>query len=328
MKRETLRPPRSLTRRRFIGTGLRALPITAFAAKGNASRAKKPNVRLFKNLGCGHVGVEAGQKQAIAYAARFGFEGVDPSVGELEKMSASQLDEIGGELKQNNLQWGSSDLPLQFREDEERFQKDLILLPKRAKVLRSVGVTRASTWILPGHNTLTYHANFEQHRRRLAEAGRILKEEGIRLGLEFVGPKTSRNRFRYPFICTQAEMLELCGAIGTGTVGLLLDSWHWHTSRGTVQEIQQLTNELIVNVHVNDAPKDIPTDDLIDNRRKLPTTTGVIDLKGFINALVHIGYDGPVACEPFDDELRKMDNEPALQKTIEAINRLFDLIEV
>ena len=89
----------------------------------------------------------------------------------------------------------------------------------------------------------------------------------------------------------------------------------------------RLTNDQIVNVHVNDAPKGIPLDQLIDNKRALPTATGVIDLKGFINALVHIGYDGPVTCEPFDDALRKMDNEPALKKTAAALNTLFDLIE-
>ena len=328
MKTKSLQNSASVTRRQFVRAGLFGLPIVALATSATASERKSPKVKLFKNLGCGHLGVKANQREAIAYAAQFGFGGVNPSVGELEKMSTNQLEEMADELKQKNLQWGASGLPVQFRGDEERCKKDLALLPKRAKILRNVGVTRVSTWIMPGHNNLTYLANFEQHRRRLESAARILNDEGLRLGFEFVGPKTLRNRFRFPFICTQLDTLELCDAIGTGNVGLLLDAWHWHTSHGTVEEIQQLTNELIVNVHVNDAPKGVPTDELIDNRRKLPTITGVINLKAFINTLVQIGYDGPVTCEPFDDELRKMDNEPALQKTIAALNRLFDLIEV
>ena len=75
-------------------------------------------------------------------------------------------------------------------------------------------------------------------------------------------------------------------------------------------------------------PAGIAVDEQIDSRRKLPVTTGVIDLKGFINALVKIGYDGPVECEPFDQELRAMEDDAALQKTIDSLNRLWGLIEV
>jgi sugar phosphate isomerase/epimerase len=318
---------RKQTRREFVQTAAAGVTTLVGAASVSASTTQKAEVKMFKNLGCGHIGVEANQKEAIEYAAKFGFGGASPDVGELERMSAGQRREITARLNEKGLRWGASGLPVEFRRDEDRYRKDIEGLPKRAEVLREMGVTRVSTWIMPGHETLTYLANFEQHRRRLESAARILNDEGIRLGLEFVGPRDTRKRFRFAFVCTQAEMLELCNAIGTGNVGLLLDSWHWHTSHGTVDELIQLTNEMIIEVHVNDAPKGIPTDELRDARRALPLSTGVIDLKAFMNVLYRIGYDGPITCEPFDDELRKMDNEQALQKTIDALNRLFDLIE-
>ena len=53
-----------------------------------------------------------------------------------------------------------------------------------------------------------------------------------------------------------------------------------------------------------------------------------MDMKGFVNALVKIGYDGPVECEPFDQALRQMENKPALQKTIDSLHRLWGLIAV
>lgn len=62
--------------------------------------------------------------------------------------------------------------------------------------------------------------------------------------------------------------------------------------------------------------------------RHFERTTGVIDMKGFINALVRIGYDGPVECEPFDQQLRQMDAEAALQKTSDALKRVWQLIDV
>jgi sugar phosphate isomerase/epimerase len=180
---------------------------------------------------------------------------------------------------------------------------------------------------MPGHRELTYLQNFKRLKRRFREVASVLKDNDIRLGLEFVGPRTSRARSRFPFICTAIGMMELVDEIGTGNVGLLMDSWHWYTSHGTVEEMLQLSNKDIVHVHVNDAPSGIDVDQQIDNRRKLPVTTGVIDMKGFINALVKIGYDGPLECEPFDQELRKMEDNAALQKTIASLNRIWDLIE-
>ena len=57
-------------------------------------------------------------------------------------------------------------------------------------------------------------------------------------------------------------------------------------------------------------------------------TTGVIDMTGFINALVAIGYDGPIECEPFDQGLRAMEDAAAVQKTSDSLNRLWGLITI
>ena len=290
--------------------------------------SQKNRVKFYKNLGGGHIGLRANQQQALEYAVKYGFDSITPNLGEFENKSAAEIRQWIAMMKAKGIRYGSAGLPVQYRRDEDRFKTDLARLPKQAKVLKQLGVTRMATWITPGHGELTYLQNFKLHERRFREIAKVLKDSGIRLGLEFVGPRTSRMRSRFAFICTQHEAMELAEAIGTGNVGLLMDSWHWYTSHGTVDELLQLSNEDIVHVHVNDAPPDIPVDEQRDNRRRLPTTTGVIDLKGFINALVKIGYDGPVECEPFDQELRAMPDPVKLQKTIDSLNRLWNLIEV
>jgi len=296
-------------------------------AKPSAEALEMNNrVKFYKNLGHGHIGVKANQRQALEYAVKYGFDSITPNLSEFENNSATEIREWVETMKEKGIRYGASGLPVQLRKDEDQFQKDLAQLPKRASVLKQLGVKRMATWIPPGHNKLTYLQNFEQHKRRFLEVAKVLKDYGIRLGLEFVGPRTSRARYRFPFICTQLDMMELVEAIGTGNVGLLLDSWHWYTSHGTVKEVLQLSSKDVIHVHVNDAPSGIPVEKQIDNRRRLPVTTGVIDMRGFINALVKIGYDGPVECEPFDQELRKMEDNAALQKTIESLNRLWDLI--
>ena len=47
----------------------------------------------------------------------------------------------------------------------------------------------------------------------------------------------------------------------------------------------------------------------------------MIDLKAFLGAMVKIGYDGPVVCEPFSQELRAMPAEQALSTVAAAMKR-------
>ena len=326
MTTQTRKHRMGISRRRFcsslvaVAAGLNSVKLLAQASQTNSA------VKFYKNLGCGHIGVKANQRQALEYALKYGFDSITPELGEFENRSSAEVREWVQTMKEKGIRYGTAGLPVQYRRDEDLFQSELVRLPERAIVLREMGVKRVATWISPGHNQLTYLQNFQQHKRRLREVAKVLQGNGIRLALEFVGPRTSRARYRFPFICTQLDMMELVQAIDTDNVGLLLDSWHWYTSHGTVAELLELTNKDVVHVHVNDAPAGIPIDQQVDNRRKLPVTTGVIDLKGFINALVRIGYDGPVECEPFDQQLRQMEDEAAVQKTIESLERLWGLI--
>ncbi len=320
------KPYKAISRRTFCRSAIAAAAALNVVKPFTQASQTNNRVKFYKNLGGGHIGVRANQTQALEYAVKYGFDSITPSVGEFENKSAAEIREWIATMKEKGVRYGASGLPVEFRRDEDRFKRDLTALPKRAEVLKQMGVTRTATWIMPGHRQLTYLQHFKQLERRFREVAKVLKDNDLRLGLEFVGPRTSRARSRFPFISTQLGMMELAEAIGTGNVGLLLDSWHWYTSHGTVEELLQLSNKDIVHVHVNDAPSGIEIDKQMDNRRQLPVTSGVIDMKGFINALVKIGYDGPVECEPFDQELRKMEDGAALQKTIESLDRLWDLI--
>jgi len=317
--------PKAISRRTFCRSAIAAAAALHFA--GPFAQASQTKVKFYKNLAPGHIGVRANQQQALEYAVKYGFDSISPNPGEFANKSSSEIREWLGLMKEKGIRYGAGGLPVDFRRDDERFKNSLAKLPKQAGLLRQLGVTRVATWIMPGSRELTYLQQFKLLTHRFRQVAKVLKDSDIRLGLEFVGPRTTRMRSRFAFICTHIEMMELVEAIGTGNVGLLLDSWHWYTSHGTVDELLKLSNNDIVHVHVNDAPAGIDVDKQVDNRRALPATTGVIDMKGFINAMVKIGYDGPVECEPFDQELRQMDNDAALKKTIDSLNRLWDLIE-
>ena len=316
----------SLSRRAFCRSTLAAaVALGGMSWVGRAAEAK-PGVRFYRTFAPGHIGVRANQRQALDYAVQYGFEAISPNAGEFANRSAAEIGEWLALMNDQGIRYGAAGLPVEFRRDEEQFRKGLGDLPRQAKLLQQLGITRVATWILPGHNELTYLEHFKLLERRFRETAGVLKDHGLRLGLEFVGPRTTRARFRYAFACAQRDMMELVHAIGTGNVGLLLDSWHWYTSHGTVEELLQLSNQDIVHVHVNDAPAGVPVDQQVDNRRKLPVTTGVIDMKGFINALVKIGYDGPVEVEPFDEEVRKLEPDAAVRQTAESLHRVWELI--
>ena len=169
-------------------------------------------------------------------------------------------------------------------------------------------------------------ANFKQHAARLREAATVLHDHGLRLGLEYVGPKTSWSTSKYPFIHTMAEMRELIAAIDRPNVGLVLDSWHWYTAHESEADLLALKGSDIICCDLNDAPAGIPIDQQKDLIRDLPCATGVIDLKTFLNALVKVGYDGPIRAEPFKAELRKMSPEKAVELTAGSMKQAFALV--
>ncbi len=274
---------------------------------------------MYPTLTPGMIGVKLPLDQAARLAAQAGFGGIAVS----PNLAAVNPDEILRILKVNKLKPAAWGLPVEFRQDEDTWRQGLAGLPELARAAKQVGADRCSTWILPASDTLTFAQNFELHRSRLRPCAEVLAEHGCRFGLEFVGTKSMRDGHRHEFIHTQEGMLELCEAIGTGNLGLLLDSFHWYTSHGTPEDIRKLSDALVVDVHINDAVAGRTPEEQIDNDRRLPGATGVIDLVAFLQALKAIGYTGPVTTEPFYPKLGEMSPEEAVRTTAEALQEVW-----
>jgi sugar phosphate isomerase/epimerase len=279
------------------------------------------------DLVCANLGVRADLPETIALAHRHGFESVAPDAGYLGKLSDDQLDELRADLKQKGLVWGAAGLPVEFRRDDAAFRAGMEELPAFAAALNRAGATRVGTYLLPAHDELTYVANFRRHARRLGEVASVLGDHGLRLGLEYVGPRTMWTAARYPFLHTLAETRDLIDEIGRGNVGVVLDSWHWYTAGETVEDLNGLTGAEVVACDLNDAPRSVPLEQQRDGVRELPAATGVIDLKAFLGALVAMGYDGPARAEPFNATLRTMPPDEAVATTARAMKKAFALIE-
>jgi sugar phosphate isomerase/epimerase len=315
------------TRRECLKTtsalALSGVVPTPFPYAGQGIRERK--FKLCLNPGT--IGVAATQQELLRLAIRYGYEAIISMPDQLRAFSDTERTAFVGEMEEHGISWGSTNLPVEFRRDEATFSEGLEALPAAVAALERFGATRMNTWVMPFHQELTYTANFEQHARRLGACAEILVDHGVRLGLEYVGPKTTLVRGRYPFLRTMAETRELIAAIGAPNLGLVLDSFHWYCAADTVADIQALDPSEIVTCDLNDARADLSRDEQIDGTRELPGATGLIDLKGFLGALEQIGYAGPVRAEPFNQALRDMEDEEAVKVTYEAMSRAFALID-
>jgi sugar phosphate isomerase/epimerase len=276
------------------------------------------------HLSCGAIGVKANQREAIDHAAKYGFDAVDADVRFLASLNESEMQALLDDMKAKKLTWGLAGVPVNFRQDDAAFNETLKAFPAQAAALKRAGVRRMTTWISPSSRDRTYVVNFRLHATRLREIAKVLNDNGLRLGLEYVGPRTSLVANRYPFIHTMAETRDLIGFIGVPNVGLVMDSWHWYTAGDTGEDLLALRAEDVVSVDLNDAPAGIAVEQQIDSKRELPAATGVIDVKTFLGALEKIGFNGPVRAEPFNEALRRMPPEQALQATIAALRKAME----
>ncbi len=312
-----------MQRRSFLATGLVLPAALATAAPGPPPAS--PHQGGFRiSLKADAIGVEGSADDLLEAAIKHGYEALSVPAQWLADWSDKQFTAYANKAAKHNISWGANGLPVEFRRTEAQFKSDLAALPQHAKNLAKLGVTRIGTWILSGHDTLSYNENMAQHASRLRDCARVLGREGIKLGLEYLGTPSLRHNARFAFISTGRELKELIAQIGEPNVGVILDSYHWYTAEETAADLLIWQKEEVIAVDLNDANNQLTIREQTDVARELPGATGVIDLDAFLKALVKIGYDGPLRAEPFSRTLNQMDNELALAATYAAIRKSVD----
>ena len=275
---------------------------------------------MYSAFASGAIGVKASFEEAAELAAHFGFEGI--------YLDLDYLMEVGPEtvvymLEERGLRAAGFNLPVRLLGDQAEFDRGLAKLRPIAEACSGARALRCTTWVPPASNDKPRREMFGFLVERLAPVCQVLKDNDVRLGLEFIGPATSRAGKKHEFIYTMDGMLEVCRAVETGNVGLIVDSWHLYTSGGSMDDVMDLTDEEVVGVHVNDAPAGVALEAQIDNVRRLPGETGVIDAARFLRCLKAIDYSGPVMIEPFDERLKAMEPAEAIRKAKAALDSVW-----
>lgn len=318
--------PTTLTRRQFLSAGAGAWVTLSASRELLAGPAPAPERKFYAILSLGRLGFQASFPESVELATKYGFEGLDPDASYFASMSDDAFRVLLDDLQRRNLRFGAAGLPVEFRKDSATFDADLKKLPAAAVVLQKAGIRRVSTWVMPCSNDLTYLQNFRQHTERLRQCAQVLADHNQKLGLEYVSPRTLWRSQKHPFIHTLSEMKELLAAIGTNNLGIQLDSWHWFNAQETEQDLLALRTQDVITVDLNDAPAGLTLDQYRDNSRELPAATGVIPVKQFLDALLQMGYDGPIQAEPFNAALRALPIEQACAAASAALKKAFTLM--
>lgn len=314
----------SLSRRKFVRQAL--LASGALASSASLSwNLRKPGFKLSLNPGA--IGVSLSNEELLAAAFDYQFQAIVPNVYAFEEMSDQAVDKFLDQMNQHNISWGAIGLPVEFRQSEQKFESDLRQLTEILPMIRDMDITRMSTWIMPCHDDLSYNQNMALHAARLRKTANLLDRYKVRLGLEYVGPKTLKESKRYPFVSNMQEAKELISVIGASNVGIQLDAFHWYCAGESQKDLLSLKAEEIITVDLNDAKAGRSREEQLDWERELPGASGVIDLSSFLGALVNIGYDGPIRAEPFNAKLNEMENEAALKATGKAMQAAIQLID-
>ncbi len=278
---------------------------------------------MIPTLNSATAGGGSSLEQFVALAARHGFSGVDISIEPAHQLglpTAAALFESQGIFP------ATFDLPVEWRRDEATFRAGLETLPGLAKFAQDLDCVRCVTYVLP-ESDAPRDRYAKISTARFIEIGRILADNGVRLGLEFIGPHHFRTRPENVWFYDIAGALDVADEINSHLqstiVGLLVDSFHWHTAQNSTMDLASIPLEQIVHVHLNDAPLNTAIPDLQDGARELPGATGAIDVTGFLSTLAALGYDGPVAVETFSDALRKMTPDQAAAKAGAAMTSVF-----
>lgn len=268
----------------------------------------------------GTIGGYTNIHEFVQRAKRHGYQAVEFGVEEVAQIIQQQGVGAARDLfQESGVEPICFGLPVEWRKDHETLKAGLQELPRLARAAQAVGCTRTVTWLPPSIDEFPA-AYSVRMAERFREIARVLADFDVRLGLEWVGPATLRTR-RYEWIHTLHQLLDFIAEIGAPNLGLLVDSFHWFCMEGTLQDLQQLSNEQIVHVHINDAPNKPPREQ-IDSQRLLPGE-GIIDLVGFLRALQEVGYDGGIAIEVFGEQIRAMAPDEAAAKAKEAYDNVW-----
>jgi sugar phosphate isomerase/epimerase len=138
-----------------------------------------------------------------------------------------------------------------------------------------------------------------------------------------IGLKVAVEAFAWSAINSVPTAGALLARANAHNAGHLLDVWHFYNTGSTTESIADLDVTTVAAVQLNDGPR--VAENFLWNARntRLLPGEGELDVRGFVEALRSIGYDGPFGIESSYPELRALDVGEAAARTFDATMKFF-----
>jgi sugar phosphate isomerase/epimerase len=280
---------------------------------------------MFKNLNPSVLGVTGHQSEIIELALTNNFTGLDLNVVEFATRARLKGVPYARRLiDSGKIKLGSFALPVEIEADEDYYGKEIRKLPDNAQAAVNAGCLRAVSSVAPAGDGRPYHENFELHKRRYQEIGKILGDAGIQLGIGFNAIESLRKDHAFQFIHDLDALMLLVNMIGLPNVGAVIDVWDIFASGGSLDSIRKLPPAQIIAVNLADMPGNVPQAELEDKHRLLPGSDGgKIDSTALLVYLKSVGYEGPVTPRPSRTAFQTRRRDLVIKQASDAFDKVW-----
>jgi sugar phosphate isomerase/epimerase len=277
---------------------------------------------MYKSLSPSAFGVSGRQSELIELALTHGFRSIEVDIDDLlKKAEKHNIEHATRFITSGQLKLGSFEVPVQWRGEPGVYKSDLSKLDQVAEGLAKAGGQVCHATIIPASDALPYHENFELHRERLAEIGRVLAQHEVRMGVYLLAAPAHRDDRAFQFIHDADALVTLVKSIGEDNVGIYLDTWNWHFGGGTTEQLTAAANQ-VVAISFADAPAEVSVESITEEQRLIPSEDGVVDNFAYMNVLVEADCECPATVAPNVKAFSGMTREAIVQKCSSILDEL------
>jgi sugar phosphate isomerase/epimerase len=261
----------------------------------------KPDVELLASYWTISAGLPHTEKEyspfdfrdRVESAARAGFKGFGLWHADLDHiLQRRTLEEMKKIFDDNGIQHIELEFLTDWFLDGDRKRKSDIQKKKLLKAAEILGARHVKIGDFYREQTPMPRLN-----EAFADLCREGVEHGTRIGFELMP---------FAMIDSLRDSLTMIEQAGAKNGGIVLDLWHVVKLHIPYEEVSSIPLQHLVSVELNDGTFEAPWslhEDTINHRRLCGE--GEFDVKGFVDCVRKIGYEGPWGIEVLSEELRK-----------------------
>jgi sugar phosphate isomerase/epimerase len=245
-------------------------------------------------------------RQRCEAASAAGFPRIGIHLNDLEILKATDVADI---LSDNDLELGEIEFFAGWVAPESESTSESTL----AKVCELTAATGGGDHLSSG-DFAGGPLDVDGAAMRLNSAAAAVADVGLTIAVE---------AFAWSAINSVPTASALLARVDAGNAGHLLDVWHFYNTGSTIESIADLDVSTVAAVQLNDGPRVYENFLWSARNARLLPGDGELDVRGFVEALRSIGYDGPFGIESSYPEFRQLDVGEAAARAFDAMMKFF-----